>query len=188
MLDGGGNGMTAPTAPRPTRMTADEFLARAHEFERAELVDGRVVEMAPTGWKHGAIEVAFVHVLKEHVDRIGEGVVVAGEVGYRLADDQVRAPDVAVHLVPLPAEEPFPTTMPDLAAEVVSPSDRWAAVERKVDQWLEAGVAEVWLADPDHAKLTVRRPEGRIRVLRSGDTVETEVLPGLSPALDDVFG
>src|SRR5690606_27151500 len=46
---------------------------------------------------------------------------------------------------------------PDLAVEVVSPSDRRAYVQRKVEACLDAGTARIWLVWPDRREVTVHR-------------------------------
>ncbi|MGM0576620.1 MAG: Uma2 family endonuclease [Myxococcota bacterium] len=176
-----------PTISDDTRVTADEFLARAHAFVRAELVDGTVVEAGPAAWMHGVVRARVSSLLSDHTHRTDTGIVVAGGVGYRLGEQDVRAPDVSVHLEPPGDDEVFPATMPALVAEVISPSEAWTDVETKVARYLEAGVREVWLVDPSHETVTSRRPDGAVRVFRVADTLETDVLPGFSSPLERVF-
>ncbi|MBI2567823.1 MAG: Uma2 family endonuclease [Candidatus Schekmanbacteria bacterium] len=107
-------------------ITADEFERIAHRYGRSELIDGRIVQLSPTGWKHGDIEAQIILLLRPYVRRQQLGFVGTGEVGCRLPNGRVRAPDVLFvrqeRLVGLP-EDGFLPFAPDLAVEVVSPDD-----------------------------------------------------------------
>ncbi|QDT39630.1 hypothetical protein Pan189_40390 [Stratiformator vulcanicus] len=106
--------------------------------------------------------------------------------------DTVRGPDVAFVRksrlesgVSLQTYFDFP---PDLAVEVLSPSDRWSAVTDKVDQYLDAGTALVWVVDPEKCRVYVFRADDAFRTLGAGDSVESEeVLPGFSCRVSDFF-
>jgi len=178
---------SAAYALEPERMDAATFYTRRAEFDHCELVDGEVVPMSPTGFRHGGVEIRIGRYLDEAVEARGRGEVAGGEVGYQLDAEHVRAADVCVHLDDAPVlEQGWMTAMPDLVVEVVSPRDTWAAVERKVAEWLGAGVQEVWVADPTHSTVTVRRPD-QLRVFERDDTLTTPLLPELELPLARVF-
>lgn len=175
-------------------MTAQELLEYRHEPYRQELIEGRLHEMEPPGAEHGQVAMRFGALLFAHVDREGLGIVFASEVGFQLASDPdtVRAPDVAFI-----ARERVPATgvprgywpgPPDLAVEVVSPNDRWSQVEGKALHWLAAGARAVVVIDPPLRTATVYRSRGDVRILAAGDLLDlADVVPGWSPAVDDVF-
>ena len=144
--------------------------------------------MSPAKRRHGRVETRLGRFLDEAIEERGEGDVSGGEVGYELGPRRVRAADVCVHVRDVPdAEEGWDSVPPDLVVEVVSSRDTWPAVERKVAQWLEAGVQEVWVADPSRATVTVRRPDHHHRVLGRDDTLTTPLLPELAIPLARVF-
>ncbi len=77
---------------------------------------------------------------------------------------------------------------PDLAVEVVSPSDRAAEVLAKVAEYLEAGTRLVWVVYPQTQKIVVYRPSADVQLLSVGDTLEGEdVVPGFACPVAEVF-
>jgi len=77
---------------------------------------------------------------------------------------------------------------PDVAVEVLSPSDASTAVQQKMHEYLTSGAKLVWVVDPALRSVTVYRADGSARVLRSGDTLEGEdVLVGFSVRLAELF-
>ncbi len=177
--------MVAQREQPPPTMTAEEFFERRDEFEHCELVNGEIAPMSPTGRPHGRVELRLGRFLDEWAEERGAEVV-TGEVGYRLAADTVRAVDVSVHCDPPPDAPGFEAQLPDLVVEVVSPRDSWAAVERKVDAWLGAGVREVWIADPSR-ELVVSLTSGDRRTFDRDDALTSPLLEGFSVQLARVF-
>ncbi len=112
---------------------------------RYELVSGALVEMPGAGGVHGLLVKIFLRLLDPFVmaGRLGE--VFADGVGYIIdrAPDVVRIPDVSfVATERLPGgrvPEGYIDGVPDLAVEIVSPSDRADAVHGKVQEYLAAG-------------------------------------------------
>lgn len=180
--------MPEPNLAARERMTAQEYWARRADFDHTELIDGEVVPMAPTGTPHGFVECDLAYELGRYTRETGQGRVGTGEVGYQLTDDLVRAADVVLHLQEPPPEGPgWATQLPDLVVEVLAPSDSWTGVERKVVQYLEAGVTEVWIADPGSKTVVVRRTDAAPRVLRGDTRLESDLLPGFSVELCTIF-
>jgi Uma2 family endonuclease len=153
--------------------------------ERWELVEGRIVEVSPVKRRHGRILVRLARRLEEHVEAHGLGEVYGGDVGFilRRNPDTVRAPDLAfIRRARLPAveEETFSTVIPDLAIEILSPSDRWAEVEQKIVEYIQAGVTSVWVLDPSGNEVRIFHPGEAARVLGVAERIsEPELLPGL---------
>src|SRR5947207_9244657 len=113
------------------RLTAQDLWKLGEGDTRRELVDGEVREMAPAGGVHGDIVSRVDRRLAQHVERHGGGKVLGGDVGFVLElphdPERVRAPAVAfVTTARLPQgrlPEGFIRGAPDLAIEVLSPSD-----------------------------------------------------------------
>ncbi|MDP9363937.1 MAG: Uma2 family endonuclease [Chloroflexota bacterium] len=106
--------------------------------------------------------------------------------------DTVVAPDVAfvrAERLPSPSERRgFSPVVPDLAVEVVSPSDRQAKVDEKVALYLAAGVPLLWVAYPRRRVVRVHRPGREPVELGEGDVLDGEdVLPGFRLPVADVF-
>ena len=179
------------TATRP--ITADD-LWRMPGDRRRELVKGEVREMAPSGFDHGAIINNFQRLLANHVADQKLGVVVGAETGFRLSrnPDTVRGVDVGFVDASRIPKTGRPTSYwdgaPDLAVEVLSPTDTVEEIEEKVDDYLAAGCPMVLVINPRRRTLTVHRPGQHPVVLRASDTFDAgEVVPGFLCAVAAVF-
>jgi len=178
------------------RLTAQDLWRMGEGDVRRELVAGDIREMSPVEGVHGQVAGQICRRLAEHVERLGSGVVLVGDVGFvlRLSGDPegVRAPDVAfVSAGRLPRgrlPEGFLDGAPDLAVEVLSPSDDPVDVQQKVRDYLEAGAHLVWVVAPSAQAVTVDRADGSARLLREWEALEGEdVLPGLRIPLAELF-
>jgi Uma2 family endonuclease len=180
-----------------TQVTADDLASLDGDGYRYDLLKGDLIRVSPAGFRHGrlAAEIArrLGNFLAQHPDL---GVVVGAETGFRLSrdPDTVLGPDAAVlradRLPPPAAQIGFLELAPDLAVEIVSPTDRWTTVSGKVDAYLAAGVRLVWVVEPGPRAVRVYSPEGpEQRLLASrGDVLQAgAVLPGFSLALVELF-
>jgi Uma2 family endonuclease len=116
----------------------------------------------------------------------------SAETGFILFDDRqtVRSPDAAVVLRHRLAELPdsFVPMAPDLAVEVLSPSDRMADALAKVAMYLQAGTPLVWFVNPATRTVVVFRSETDPVMLSEGDTLDGgDVLPGFSVPVAEIF-
>ncbi len=177
-------GTTAP------RLLSAEAFSRAAGDRRQELVRGRVVDMSPVGGRHGDTVVRLAAALFPFVRAHALGWVTT-ETGFVLgrAPDTVRGPDlafVARGRVPDPIPDGWLELAPDLAAEVVSPGDAYTQVLEKVEDYLGAGVVEVWLLDPRRRRAEVHRRGAPTRHLGPDDALTSDLLPGWSLRLGEV--
>ena len=173
-------------------MTIEEFERLPDEAARLELVRGQVVRELPAGFEHGGIGVQVASCPHAFVRRHGLGKVVAAETGFVLFDDPptVRAPDVAfVARDRLPADpRGFARLAPDLAVEIVSPSNTHAEIQDKVFDYLDAGSRLVWVVEPRTRSVTAYRSRTEVRVVAGSDTLDGhDVLPGFQLRLDELF-
>jgi Uma2 family endonuclease len=132
--------------------------------------------------------------LFQHVEAHNLGTVYAAETGFQLAQDPdtVRAPDVAFvsrqRLAAVEETEGYWPGAPDVAVEVISPSDRYTDVEDKVVEWLEAGSRMVIVVNPRQRAVTVYHSRTDIIRLTEEDTLEGgDVVPGWQLPIREVF-
>jgi Uma2 family endonuclease len=176
-------------------VTADELIAMPTGMgKRYELVAGELRVMSPAGWRHGKITSRLNSWLHSYVEQQALGIVFGAETGFRLASDPdtVRAPDVSfVATRNIPKEEPkegFWPGAPDLAVEVLSPGDRTGEVDEKIDAWLAAACAAVWIVNPKLKTITVYRSHADVQIKAAGETLHGDpVVPGFTCAIDDLF-
>ncbi|MGH7544526.1 MAG: Uma2 family endonuclease [Gemmatimonadota bacterium] len=175
-------------------LTIEEFERLPDDEWRCELVRGVVVREPPAGFEHGRVAMRVSLLLARFVEEHGLGEVLASETGFVLFEEPptVRAPDaafVAEGRVPSPAPPGFGRLAPDLAVEVVSPSNTIAQIQSKVLDYLDAGSRLVWIVDPTTRSVAVYRSRKEIRLLSGADELDGEdVLPGFRVGLEEVFG
>ena len=177
---------------RENPITASELLSL--EGGRAELVKGQLIMMSPSGGRDGTVAFSIGRLLGTHVFTHRLGVVCAAETGFLIErnPDTVRAPDAAfVAAARVPSDGPpdaFWPFAPDLAVEVVSPSDRWTAVEEKARSWLVSGTRLVWVVDPRGRTVHVYHQTKEALRLAEGDVLDGEdVVPGFSVTVAELF-
>ena len=176
-------------------VTADDLLRMPDDGCRYELLEGKLVKLAPAGYRHGVYVMTIGASLWQHVNATQSGEVSAAETGFRLASDPdtVRAPDAAfVSQARIDATEEvqgYWTGAPDLAIEVVSPNDTYTEVESKALQWLDAGSQAVFVVDPRRESVTVYRSRSDIVILTGEEVLEVQdVVPGWTLPLRELFG
>jgi Uma2 family endonuclease len=106
------------------------------------------------------------------------------------SDDTVVQPDLVVVCDPEKLGKEGCRGAPDLAVEILSPSNTLIEMMRKLDLYLEAGVKEFWVIDPERKQvLMYRLAEGKYILQNYGgkDTVKSEALPGLEISLEALF-
>ena len=145
-------------------MTADEFLGCPEEPGfRQELIRGEVVTMPLPGGEHGEITYEIGCLIGNHVKPAKLGKLYAADTGFIVGrnPDTVRGPDVgfvrAERLAAITKPKKHLPFAPDLAVEVISPSDEEDEVEEKAQMWLEAGSLLVWNVDPKAKTVKVYR-------------------------------
>lgn len=172
-------------------MTADELLAMPDDGVRRELVEGEIREMTPAGGDHGEIGMRLGWRLAQFVETRNLGVVYSSDTGFRLArdPDTVRCPDVGFI-----ARERYARSRgivdraPDLAVEVVSPTDSYSDVRAKVHQYLDAGTRMIVVIDPPTQTVDVYRSRTDRLELTTNDVLDCgDVVPGWQIPVRDIF-
>jgi Uma2 family endonuclease len=159
-------------------MTAEELLRLPDNGRRHELIDGELRTMPPAGSAHGDTAGSIHGHLSRFVSDHPMARVLAAETGFLLRrdPDRVRAPDVAFLSTQRIPREGLPAGYipgaPDLAMEVVSPSDTGAEVLEMVDDWLRTGARMVWVVYPSPARLFVYWADGSVEQLGPDDEVQ----------------
>lgn len=175
-------------------VTADELLRMPDDGVRRELVRGEVREMTPAGSRHGRIGARILSRLESCVAAGGLGEVYNADTGFRLFEspDTVRAPDVSFvsreRADAVGDIEEFWPGAPDLAIEVISPTDSYGEVDEKVAEYLEAGCRMVVVVNPRRRTAAVYRSRSDIVLLTENDALDGgDVVPGWTLPLREVF-
>ncbi|HKM53683.1 MAG TPA: Uma2 family endonuclease [Isosphaeraceae bacterium] len=175
-------------------MTALEFMEADLGDGTFELVKGEVVRMAPPSPEHGRVCINVGFVLESFGRQSGLGYAVADSAVLTRRDpDTVRGPDVCFYSQSrLPRSElgtGIPPVPPDLAVEVYSPGNRQWEVQAKVSEYLEIGVALIWVVYPRSRSVAMYRQADELPVVLKEDQVIDNLpeLPGFRCPVADLF-
>lgn len=181
---------TAP--PVPKRLTVDDLASFPDDGRLRELVDGNVVEWDVTNHLHGFFLAALVATLRVYVRLHRLGRVVGGDPLVRIqsSEHDARGPDVAFYArgrMPRDPRAAATSMVPDFVIEILSPSDRADMVQRKVRDWLRAGVRLLWYVDPETGVTAVYHGGG-IRYYDADEPLDgAEVVPGFTLRIRDLM-
>lgn len=175
-------------------MTPEEFLVHPLEDVKAELVRGELRVTPPPGGPHGRATANLVFLLTLHANAHRLGFVFGDSVGYELVQlpRTVRVPDASfVRSDRLPKEGIGPGLLrlaPDLAIEVLSPSETASDLEEKLDDYRACGTPLIWVVDPVRRTVMVVASDSPLRWLHERDTLSGgDVLPGFSCSVTEIF-
>ncbi len=175
-----------------TRYTAADLASLPDDERRHEIEAGRLLSEPLPSPRHDRVRRRLERLLDVHVveHRLGE---VFGEAGFVLArdPDTVRGPDIAFvrsdRLVGMD-DSRFFEGAPDLAVEILSPSNRPYQVRAKVADYLQAGTRLVWVVDPQRRRVTEYRSILAPRVVElDGELEGGDVLPGLRVPVSSIL-
>ncbi|MCY4466154.1 MAG: Uma2 family endonuclease [Chloroflexi bacterium] len=190
----------APTLTAPDKyISADEFLEIANSPLYAdclvELIEGEIVAVPYTNRQHSETLSLLAARLVTFVYGNSLGRVYAGDGGFVLerassGRDSVRGVDIAFVNSANAPDPNVPSVIegaPDLAIEIISPSNTAADMQLKLFQLFGAGAKLVWVVYPKTRTVQVHTSAG-IRQLRENDILTGgDVLPGFSVKVADIF-
>ena len=141
--------------------------------------------------KHSGISTRLTIELGIYLKKNKIGRVYGDNTIFRIGVNK-RIPDVAFvssEKIP-PMGEPLDIWefAPDLAVEVISPSERHNEVERKISDYFAAGVRQVWKIVPELKTLTIYFSPTETKILTEKDEICCEeILPRFRLKLSDIF-
>ena len=120
-----------------------------------EYLEGRLVERNLGEISHGDAQGRTYAFVLFHQRGFWAGV----EIRVQVRPDRYRVPDVVVVRGGRPSGRII-TSPPEIAVEVLSPEDRAAEVQDKIDDYLQFGIPAVWLIDPERQRAWIHTREG----------------------------
>ena len=173
-------------------MSGAQFDALPYEEGRRwELFDGELIEVPSPTPKHQRIVSRINTSLDNYFDERKSGVTLP-DVEFALGQDWRLRPDIAIlrlerwerideNRVPVQG-------VPNIAVEVISPSERTSESARKVWTYLRSGVEEVWQVFPETREVAVYSAHAPVRIFTSEERLATPVLPGWSFSIQEILG
>ena len=174
-----------------TTMSGTAFDQLPYEEGRhLELLQGEVITVARPTPEHQIIVTILSGSLLDYFRREPGGVALP-DCEFALGEDDRLCPDVAILLRERWAsvnrkKTPIPLA-PDIAVEVLSPSELAIDSMRKVWTYLDAGTREVWQFQPESQKVLIYRGAKSITVLDIGDYLSSPLLPGWEISVREIF-
>ena len=162
-------------------MSGAQFDALPYEEGRLwELLDGDLIAVPSATLKHQRVVCRLSASFETYLTSHKNGVTVP-DVEFALGEDKRLRPDISIiqpdrwatfdqNRIPVQGA-------PNIAIEVISPSERTSESLRKVRAYLGAGVQEVWQIFPDIQEVIVYTTDQMARVLSGDDRLTTDLLP-----------
>jgi len=173
--------------------TDEAFMALPKDGHRYELVDGELVDMGNSGMEHGEIGAYLAGLLAIYVRQHKLGTVCDSSTAFTLKSGNKRSPDVSfvakarLQGLSRPPRGFFQGS-PDLAVEILSPSNTVEEIHTKIVEYFENETQLVWVIHPDEKYALVYHSPEPDRFLRSTDALEgEEIVPGFSVRIADLF-
>jgi Uma2 family endonuclease len=181
-------------APPPGLATEADLLARLDGSDKqiCELVDGVLVEK-PMGLFESVVATWIIRLMTPYFDEHDPGILSGADGPFRLAKGTVRLPDVCfVSWTKIPDRRNWIKSIsdlsPDLAIEVLSPSNTRKEMDRKLNEYFEAGTKLVWYIDPrKRSAMSYTSPTDSIFHGENESLDASAVLPGYRLSLKTLF-
>ena len=178
-----------------TRATIED-LYHVPEHGKAEIVNGEIVLMSPTGDRPARAAGRIYISLDRYERRTGAGRAYPDNTGFKvsLPERESFSPDAAFY-TGQPADMKFLEGAPIFAAEIRSENDYGNTAEEKIARkridYFAAGTVVVWdvdLLSNDVVKVYRASDPDNPTIYRRGDLAEAEpALPGWRMPVDDLF-
>jgi Uma2 family endonuclease len=175
-----------------TLLTVEDFDNYPFEEDkRYELDEGEMIEMTRPAYRHNRIVQNLNAELVFYFRKTRIGEVLNPENLYAISPTTRLAPDVAVILGDRRQDlwdAKVIHIVPDIAAEVLSPSETPRTIHRKLKHYFRAGVKEVWIIDSETREAEIwTGPTLPENTLTQSDALTSPLLPGFSLSLEDLF-
>ena len=155
---------------------------------RLEYIGGEIVEMVSNNYS-SEVAARILYWISNHVIPNNLGRVTGADGGYQVADERY-IPDVAFvskARQPESSHDAYNPNAPDLAVEVLSPSDKAEDIRIKIANYLAEGTL-LWVVEPESKTVEIYVTGQKGQRARVGDTLDGgDVLPGFTLAVKDVF-
>ncbi|MEZ2235074.1 Uma2 family endonuclease [Microcoleus sp.] len=174
--------------------TDAEFMALNRDGHRYEIVNGELIDMGNRSAKHGYVCSILMILLGGYVRIQKLGAMFDSSTAFKMKSGNKRSPDVSFMakerlqgLEELP--DGFLEGAPDLAVEILSPSNTVAEIHNKLVEYFENGARLVWVINPKEKYVLVyRSSQEPDRLLKSADSLDgEEIVSGFTLPVAELF-
>jgi Uma2 family endonuclease len=126
-------------------VTVEEYLHTSYRPD-CDYVDGQIEERNLGEYDHGLLQLALGVLFT--ANREAWEVRVVTDVRTQVKRTRYRVPDLSVLRANAPREQII-THPPLIAIEILSPEDRLSRFQERIDDYVEFGVGNIWIIDPE---------------------------------------
>jgi len=171
-------------------LTLEKFSKLPRGQEKHEVNAGELITMPPPKSFHSLVALAVLEALQGYLKQNPFGRAMP-EAGYILSRSPltIRQPDVSVlSKARIHSSDDYFEGAPELAVEVVSPSDIAEDLQIEVDQYLQAGAKRIWIVYPKTKRIHIFHESGSMTALDESQTLDGgDLLPGFSVKAADLL-
>ena len=139
-------------------LVTTEYIYNLPDGKRAELIDGKVYDMAPPRFRHQKLLIELATIINSYIkSKGGSCVVMPAPFAVFLNNDEYTyvEPDISVICDKSKLDEYGCNGAPDWVIEIVSPSSKQMDYFTKLFKYRDAGIREYWIVDPQKNLITV---------------------------------
>jgi Uma2 family endonuclease len=145
-------------------ITVEEYLTTSYRPD-CDYVNGRIEERNLGEFDHGYLQLLLGVIFTNHRDAWGVRAVT--DVRTQVSPARFRVPDISVLRADAP-REPMITHPPLIVIEILSPEDRLSRFQDRIGDYLEFGIENVWIIDPERRSAWTASSAG-LRLVRDGE-------------------
>ena len=181
--------------PATALVTSEQYLALPDQFDqngnriKDELIGGEIVPMPPASRAHDRLKNRISKIITRFLDENERlGLEANVEMGTKVSRYDTFVPDVSITRVSRLSGDDARILQgpPEIAMEIVSPSDTASHLKAKVEAYLTNGSSSVWVIFPELKSVEVHRP-GSMHELKGDDRIDDPLLPGFSVPVSAFF-
>ena len=187
--------MNVQPQPRRLRFSVDEYyqmieLGMLKDYEKAEIIEGELIDKMPIGEKHSAVVEKLSEILR---DKLGESVSLRNQQPIKFSDYNEPQPDLAI----LQRRDDFyfyENPVPKDVLVLIEVSDATLKYDRdtKLALYAEAEIPEVWIVNlPNNIIEVHQKPSNGIyqlaKIFKRGESVKSAILPNLNLKVDEIL-
>jgi len=178
-----------------TLLTSDQFLALPEECDQngnavhQELIHGEVVTMPHAAQRHDIIRGNILGLLFAYLLPRGEiGLRALPDAAFVVSGNDTFVPDACVIAIDRldPGNHKYIQGAPEIAIEVVSPSESAAYLKIKTDTYLANGSRSVWIVFPEVRSVMIYTGDA-VREVKGQQSISDPLLAGFSCSVAEFF-
>lgn len=172
--------------------TEKELMVLPNNGNKYELINGELI-MGPTGIEHEDIGARLLAALERFVLEHKLGIMCGSSAGYWMKPGNLRSPDVSfISKKRLQGFKRPPKCFfkgsPDLAVEILSPSDTIENLHEKIVEYFENDTTLVWVINPEEQVILVYHSPRPDKLLRGSDILNREdIFTGFTFPVSELF-